>query len=94
MVEFEAGELMLPSKSPEARLHWMAVFIEKLCSRADFPGQQWAERRDPPTAGALRVRWTPAFAGVTARQARLRNTRSHTPWPSFRPRFSNFVSGR
>ena len=24
----------------------------------------------------------------------FRNTRSHTPWPSFRPRCSNLVSGR
>jgi len=48
MVEFEAGELMLPIKSLKARLHWMAVFIEKLCSRADFPRTAMGERRDPP----------------------------------------------
>ena len=46
MVEFEAGELMLPIKSLEARLRWMAVSIEKLCSRADFPRTAMGFRRD------------------------------------------------
>jgi hypothetical protein len=45
MVEFEAGELMLPIKSLEARLRWRAVFIEKLCSRVDFPRTAMGLRR-------------------------------------------------
>jgi hypothetical protein len=41
-------------------------------------------------------RFRPAARGGRATPCAyfLMNTRSHTPWPSFRPRFSNLVSGR
>lgn len=36
----------------------------------------------------------PEVLKACAAQRVLRKMMSHTPWPSFRPRFSNLVSGR
>ena len=66
MFEIEAGELMLPIKSLEARLRWMAVFIEKLCSRADFPRTAMGVRRDDKRVCHPGGRRGPLFPGLRA----------------------------
>ena len=69
------------------------------------PGMEKRRRYPSPEAAAMRrggqsgigpcgLCMTGGRAPERARCQTRRNTRSHTPWPSLRPRFSNLVSGR
>ena len=81
-------------------------FISRLALRAlaaALRRHATTSRRSPGTASSSASScWSPRWTGwvtwaALTRRASLSaasKTRSHTPWPSFRPRFSNLVSGR
>ena len=69
----------------------------RAAARARLSGGESAARarsRAAPRARTGGVRRAPSRLAAKRAVQRRRNTRSNTPWPSFRPRVSNLVCGR